>query len=947
MKYLISLPPNAVKGFHEYTGLPMEAWFASSDPRTGFLGSGGGTVHLLLQAYLEETKGLCLKNGRNRLGMRSWLASQKRILIHSGGQSRRLPAYSASGKTLIPMPILRWGKGQRLDQTLLNLQLPLLDKILDALPNGMNTLIASGDVLIRSTGRMPKIPNKDIVTFGHWVNPELASSHGVFFCDRFGKNEFQFMLQKPTPLQIRELLPDFLFMIDVGIWAVSDKVINDLFNRMGISTESSYTSLESSARDLKYYDLYGSFGLHMGANPKIARAIWTKDFNHSSAVLPLPNGEFYHFGTSRELISSNVQLQNRVKDQREIIHRQIKPHPAIFIQNSITKIIFTSANDNIWIENSYLGPQWEIHKNHIITGVPPNNWNIKLPANTCIDFLPIEDDKWCIRKYDFHHSSSVDEQKLYNFPVWYERDLSEDLINFAINNPISQSDKYLEHRDKSGRNVPVNFFSSLDLLNVTNLDRLFNQRKKNQIQILPALAKNFRHSIIYQLDLEALALDWKSGGFELPCELPSNTPELTRIHDQMFRAQVKRNMGKDYSKEDDWAFALLRHSMIIGLKMSPAVPQISMHPDQVVWGRSPVRLDLAGGWTDTPPNCIFNGGKVVNVAVELNGQAPLQVFIKPTKKTLITLRSIDLGLHKEIRSFEELENYCEEGCAFSIPKAALILAGIGRDNAKIGGFLTLERVLEKLGGGLELSMLVAVPKGSGLGTSSILASTVLGSLSNFYGLGWELAEIGRRTLAIEQMLTTGGGWQDQYGGIYPGLKMLETLPGFNQVPEVSWLPGSYFLQPEMRNCMLLYYTGITRVAKNILGEIVRGMFLNSNARLQIIEELGQHADELKDNILKQNWKEFGNLINKSWRLNQALDIGTNPPEIQSIIERIEELIIGQKLLGAGGGGYMFIVAKDHGSVAKIRNILEASPPNDRARFVDFRISEDGMVVTRS
>ncbi|MCD6347199.1 MAG: bifunctional fucokinase/L-fucose-1-P-guanylyltransferase, partial [Bacteroidales bacterium] len=224
---------------------------------------------------------------------------------------------------------------------------------------------------------------------------------------------------------------------------------------------------------------------------------------------------------------------------------------------------------------------------------------------------------------------------------------------------------------------------------------------------------------------------------------------------------------------------------------------------------------------------------------------------------------------------------------------------------------------------------------------------VLGSLSNYYGLGWDLAEVGRRTLALEQMLTTGGGWQDQYGGIYHGIKMLKTLPGFNQSPIVNWLPGSFFTKPEMRACMLLYYTGITRVAKSILGDIVRGMFLNSGHRLQIIEELAQHADDLMSNILMQDWSKFGSMINKSWRLNQALDKGTNPPQVQDIISKIEDLISGQKLLGAGGGGYMFIVAKDQEAALKIRKILQSDPPNDRARFVNFSISDEGMVVTRS
>ena len=54
--------------------------------------------------------------------------------------------------------------------------------------------------------------------------------------------------------------------------------------------------------------------------------------------------------------------------------------------------------------------------------------------------------------------------------------------------------------------------------------------------------------------------------------------------------------------------------------------------DQIVWARSPVRLDLAGGWTDTPPYTNRYGGAVVNVAVDLNGQSPIQVFVRRTPR---------------------------------------------------------------------------------------------------------------------------------------------------------------------------------------------------------------------------------------------------------------------------------------------------------------------------
>jgi hypothetical protein len=69
--------------------------------------------------------------------------------------------------------------------------------------------------------------------------------------------------------------------------------------------------------------------------------------------------------------------------------------------------------------------------------------------------------------------------------------------------------------------------------------------------------------------------------------------------------------------------------------------RINIFPDQIIWGRSPARLDLAGGWSDTPPYCLQNGGSVLNMAVELNGQPPIQAFIRLSPEKRIILRSID------------------------------------------------------------------------------------------------------------------------------------------------------------------------------------------------------------------------------------------------------------------------------------------------------------------
>jgi len=255
--------------------------------------------------------------------------------------------------------------------------------------------------------------------------------------------------------------------------------------------------------------------------------------------------------------------------------------------------------------------------------------------------------------------------------------------------------------------------------------------------------------------------------------------------------------------------------------------------------------------------------------------------------------------------------------------------------------------LETFGAGIEVTLLSAIPAGSGLGTSSLLASTVLGALNDFCGLGWDKNEIGHRTLVLEQLLTTGGGWQDQFGGLLQGVKLLQTQRGFMQSPTVRWLPTDLYTQPEYRDCHLLYYTGITRTAKTILAEIVRRMFLNHHGEIAQLREMKAHALDMYEAIQRNDFAAMGKLVRKTWEQNQAIDNGTNPDEVRRLTMLIDDLCYGYKLPGAGGGGYLYMIAKDPQAAARIKQIFNDHALNSNARFVEMTLSEQGLQVSRS
>ena len=331
------------------------------------------------------------------------------------------------------------------------------------------------------------------------------------------------------------------------------------------------------------------------------------------------------------------------------------------------------------------------------------------------------------------------------------------------------------------------------------------------------------------------------------------------------------------------------------------------------------------------------------MAVELNGQPPLQVFIKPSKEFSITLRSIDLGASETIDTFDRLTDFARIGSPFSLPKAALSIAGFAPGFSN-DDFPSLESLLRAFGAGIEITLLSALPAGSGMGTSSILAATILGALSDFAGLGWTADEICQRTLAVEQMLTSGGGWQDQYGGVLQGVKLLQTESSPVQIPSVNWLPESIFTSPEYAPCHILYYTGITRTAKAILAEIVRNMFLNHGETLALLGDMKEHAAEMAHAIQRCDFRNYGHLVSKSWAQNCRLDSGTCPDEVKAIIDSVNDLTLGMKLPGAGGGGYLYMVAKDPEAAAVIRRRLSN---RGTARFAELAVSTSGLQISRS
>jgi galactokinase/mevalonate kinase-like predicted kinase len=802
-----------------------------------------------------------------------------------------------------------------------------------------------------------------------WVAPEKAKHFGVFFSPRAHPTELAFFLQKPAAARIRELAEDYLCLVDTGMWLLSERAVRVLMEHCGWETS------QFSSGTARRYELYGEFGLALGKSSTVRDPVVNA---LTCAVVPLPEAEFYHFGTNAQMIESVSALQNLVLDESKIGRTGARQQPDQVTQNSRFDVTLRrEGNHTLWVENSVVPSGWQLASQHVLTGVPDNDWTLQLHPGVCLDFVPVGEDQFCVRSYGFSDSFAgplddastrwlgrvardwfsarglkpedcdVDPQADIHscplFPVIATGDLDPGFVAWLFE-PAPGPEAGFARR---WRELPR--LSAQQIPGQANLRRLHAQRARLRDACLVPMLKNFRWSVFFRLDLESTARAFAAAAANLPdLQFGEHDDPMQVVHDQMFRSAVLRHRQEPgWEKFEAGAFARLREMIAHEARLSPASPRRNVMDDQIVWSRSPIRFDLAGGWTDTPPYCIEHGGQVLNVAADLNGQPPIQVFAKLSDRPELVMRSIDLGVEERVRTYAELDTFGRPDSPFALAKAAFALAGFLPRFYSHGGFDSLEQQLREFGAGIEISLLAAVPKGSGLGTSSILAATVLAALGDLCGLNWDRNTLFTRTLALEQMLTTGGGWQDQAGAIFRGIKLIETAPGLVQKPAIRWLPHHLFDHDYANRSILLYYTGITRLAKNILAEIVRGLFLNSPAHLGIIADIGANADFASAAIQQCDYQMLLAAIRNSWTLNQRLDAGTNPPEVQQILDGIRDYLGATKLLGAGGGGYLLLFGKDETAAARIKQLLTNHPPNTRARFVDFSLSETGLQLTRS
>jgi len=322
----------------------------------------------------------------------------------------------------------------------------------------------------------------------------------------------------------------------------------------------------------------------------------------------------------------------------------------------------------------------------------------------------------------------------------------------------------------------------------------------------------------------------------------------------------------------------------------------------------PVRFDVAGGWSDTPPYCLERPARVLNMAVTLEGKLPVGASVEtlPDRRWELVLEDAD-GTTTTVRDGESVLGDKGLGDKFALLKAALVLSGYGSGT----------RITQ----GVKVRTWAHVPRGSGMGTSSILAAALLTALQRLAGRPDDEDTIIDLVLVLEQRLTTGGGWQDQIGGLIPGIKLISSAPVIPIHPRVETVPLLPEILEEFQERFVIAFTGIERLAKNVL-QIVVGNYLSRDGQvLSAISDLVDLAEEGRKLFALGDLDGLGLVMRDAWNIHQVLDPNCSNPEVDSMFNAVSDLVLGGKLAGAGGGGFMGIMAKDREAALRVRRAL--------------------------
>ncbi len=285
--------------------------------------------------------------------------------------------------------------------------------------------------------------------------------------------------------------------------------------------------------------------------------------------------------------------------------------------------------------------------------------------------------------------------------------------------------------------------------------------------------------------------------------------------------------------------------------------------------QTPLRIGLLGGGTDLPSYYLEHGGRVLNCAIDkyiyviVKQRFDDEIYVNYSKKEIVS-RVADIE-HELVRE-------------------AMLMTGVT--------------------GGVEITTLADIPSsGSGLGSSSAVTVGLLHALYAYTGRQVSAEELAEGACRIEiEHCGKPIGKQDQYIAALGGIRDLRFGPGEDVSHEELGLSASE--RVALQQQMMLFYTGITRRADNILAE----QNANVPATLPQLDLLRDLAGFAAKRLRSGDVDAIGPALRESWEAKRKLASGVSNSQVDGAVTRaLEAGASGVKLTGAGGGGFLVVL----------------------------------------
>jgi D-glycero-alpha-D-manno-heptose-7-phosphate kinase len=319
----------------------------------------------------------------------------------------------------------------------------------------------------------------------------------------------------------------------------------------------------------------------------------------------------------------------------------------------------------------------------------------------------------------------------------------------------------------------------------------------------------------------------------------------------------------------------------------------------VIITQTPYRVSFAGGGTDLPAFYEHEAGAVLSVAVNHHMYVTVSPRFDRTTRVAYTRVEIADGIDK-------IEH--------TIAREALRMTGLGEH--------------------LEITTVGDVPAGTGMGSSSSLAVGMLNALHAYKGQVTSPGMLAEKACEIEiDILKKPIGRQDQYAAAFGGVNYIRFNP--DHTVDVEPVPTAPEFLDQLEKHILLLYTDQQRDADVILKKQSEG----SRDKMSVLREMRDLAGELRTTMGGAgNLEDFGRILHHGWELKRSLGFGISNPGVDDWYAAARANgAMGGKLLGAGGGGFLLVMAPPDRHEA----IREAV---GRPREIPFRIDRRGSRV---